>query len=423
MNSPIVGRSPFINSINQDTKPKHQQAANLEKLLKDDKATTEEVSLFTIQTHDIKEEDHEDALLFKRVLEQKAQIELKQQQQTQTSNVVSTNRYLDELGEAKYIESEDLDQLFEFFEMDKFSFDSIDPLIDKVGNMEDGLVEQELAGFFNANQFTKAQIYMMLNYIYNELTKKHKNRKALLAMIFGLLKQFENQESGYLFEFFSILGNSQLKEVNTKLINGMASINSGSIAIVSIKQMLSFIRETLNGEFENLVSSCIKHRLHILKRVAIKDATFEQKTELAEYLRFEKTLIAVHSIYLKAHDLRKDSAEQIKYIDNNFNFVSAVANFAEIANITEMAINTLCKQIVVIQDMSKINHVFIKRLAYFYSKLPMLIYNNLDERREKLMAGLRDFSEQMRKRESVGAKFSFLKQSSRDDKQDMVFNI
>ncbi|MDQ5921562.1 MAG: hypothetical protein QG673_1621 [Pseudomonadota bacterium] len=204
--------------------------------------------------------------------------------------------------EAKYIELQDLGELVKYFE-GGMSLGEVDTLLSNIVQQDDGSAEAGVAEFFNTHSFNPAQIYLALNYMYDTLVKKYKGKTKLLALIMKLIKQYESQESAYLFEFFSILRQPSLK-ANTALANGIAMANSGNMAVVSVKSMFGFIKDSLGGKFENLVSTCMKNRAHILKRLTKDNISFEQKSELAEYLKFEKTLIAVHSTYILATKLR-----------------------------------------------------------------------------------------------------------------------
>nr|MBP9743495.1 hypothetical protein [Burkholderiales bacterium] len=375
----------------------------------------------------------------------------------------------------------DLGELVKYFE-EGMSFEAVDSLVNNVVSLDDASAEGEVAEFFNANNFNSAQIYMILNYMYDTLTKKYTGKSKLLALVMKLIKQFENQESAYLFEFFSILRQPQLK-ANTALINGMALVNSGNAAVASVKSMLGFIHDSLNGSFENIVSTCMKNRAHILKRLSGEKISFEQKSELAEYLRFEKTLIALHSTYMLAKRWRDDQKRKkptwknandedeedeynnepqnklqsrinklkrkrqngtkmelevkknkeeakdpkapeimLELIEDDHKLVSSLSGFAESGNVSEMSVINLCKQI--INGNSKIFTIgFLNRLIYFYSKLPSLIYGYSEAQQEKIVHGLRNCVSQASAREKNNAKvtFSFLKK--RDDEQTVKYTV
>jgi len=231
---------------------------------------------------------------------------------------------------AKYKAEISLDELSTFFEDDKLEQDKLDGLANELAGGEDSMAEGILSDFIAKNNLDKAQIYVMLSYLVGVLNSEQKHREKLRKLVASLLKKLEQQESAYLFNFFNLLENKELQK-KPKLVKTLAEMAAGDISITTIKQSLRFVEESLEDDYDNLVSKCIKYRVHILKRLNNMDLSFEDKTELIDYFKFEKNIIILQSVYSRLGKLNNYIKEVKKGVVNeygNSSRVGAVFSFS-----------------------------------------------------------------------------------------------
>ncbi len=400
LNNPDLEYKSNNSSSRKPTNPAHKEVnAN----------QTANINLFETLQDNLMHEDHEeDVLFFKKMLESNSK---------QTNDQIRNETLLESLAdsvtsrfkEAKYIAHQELESLLSFFEDDNLSFKKVDGLIDEMVKVDEAQAEILLAKFLNNSKLSIAQIYMILNYIIDNIAKKRRDKKRLTDLISVLLKRLEHQESGYLFEFFSLLAHPEIKK-DISLMNGLASISSGNVTVNSVKQMLNFVQNNLGGDFENMVSSCLNNRASILKRLTVGEINFEQKTELAEYIKFEKILITLHSLYIKAFNFSKlssESQEKIVLVDDYYKLLSSLIGLAENALVSEISINNFFKQI--IKNPSQLTPGFLNKLLRLYDNFPMLVYNDTPQQKTKVLDGIRLLAKSLASKEVLQPKFAFLK--------------
>lgn len=370
--------------------------------------------LFAAHQEDLILEDRqEDRSFFEQVMETRQRaLNLEQGKQVLNSNELRNVATDSTDYKPRYLEHYELAVLTEYLSDTKVSFKELDEFVENMARMSDNLAEERLAMFLDAKQYSFAQIYLVLNYLLGIIQERFSAKKRLKKLLMSLLAELENQESAYLCEFFSLFNHPSLKG-KIELIDGLASVNSGNSSINSIKQMICFVRDSLNGEFDGLISVCMKKRVHILKRLGKKSISFEEKTELAEYLGFEKFLIMLHSIYCKVREFRKRSMEGRKAVilnDNYLTLINAIVNFADSANVSDLSINNMFKQIGL--SSRQVHIGFINRLISLYGSLPIQVYNDNPQTQQKIMDGLRNtLRSSVENKEQSQNKFSFLKQS------------
>lgn len=409
----INGVIPVVSTTLLDRK--NQQSENNKKPDSDNKLlSSPKIDIFAAHQEDLTEEDHEDSLFLNQVVQQK-KLET-QKHENYIYSRINTNRSSNtkEAQELRYLSSHELTKLAEYLDDAKLSFKELDALVDELAKLGDIMAENKLAVFFDSKELNLAQIYLALNYIAESLLNKYKIKKRLRNLVMGLLSDLESQESAYLFEFFALAKHPSLKG-KIGLINGMAALNSGNLTVTSVKQMLGFIRDSLNGEFDGLVSSCLRKRVHILERLNNKAISFEDKTELAEYLAFEKNLIAVNSIYLQIRKFKEECLSGKKPVvmtDNYLTLVSTFVNFAESLSINELAINNMYKQAGI--SSKQLHFGFLNRLIELYNSLPNLIYNDNLQIRQKIIDGLRNAIRNYESASHNGSKFAFIKKDKLD---------
>jgi cytidylate kinase len=291
---------------------------------------------------------------------------------------------------AKYKAEISLDELSTFFEDDKLEQDKLDGLANELAGGEDSMAEGILSDFIAKNNLDKAQIYVMLSYLVGVLNSEQKHREKLRKLVASLLKKLEQQESAYLFNFFNLLENKELQK-KPKLVKTLAEMAAGDISITTIKQSLRFVEESLEDDYDNLVSKCIKYRVHILKRLNNMDLSFEDKTELIDYFKFEKNIIILQSVYSRLGKLNNYIKEVKKGVVNeygNSSRVGAVFSFSELSMFSDSALSVLIRNLGFEIDIKK-STGFINELVRFFISLPLEVFNSTSGQKQKVVEGLR----------------------------------
>ncbi len=291
---------------------------------------------------------------------------------------------------AKYKAEISLDELSTFFEDDKLEQDKLDGLANELAGGEDSMAEGILSDFIAKNNLDKAQIYVMLSYLVGVLNSEQKHREKLRKLVASLLKKLEQQESAYLFNFFNLLENKELQK-KPKLVKTLAEMAAGDISITTIKQSSRFVEESLEDDYDNLVSKCIKYRVHILKRLNNMDLSFEDKTELIDYFKFEKNIIILQSVYSRLGKLNNYIKEVKKGVVNeygNSSRVGAVFSFSELSMFSDSALSVLIRNLGFEIDIKK-STGFINELVRFFISLPLEVFNSTSGQKQKVVEGLR----------------------------------
>lgn len=310
---------------------------------------------------------------------------------------------------SSYIETAETDVLFEFFDKKSLSKKGVDELSDTLLSCDEDLADGELDSFIKNGGFNLAEIYTILTYLYEEISKKEQKKKKLLGLLQRLLATLGQQNSGYLFEFFN-LANHPLVANNLKLANGIANLAAGNISSASIKDTIAFIREYLENDFTNLVSKCLRLRSHVLSRLTKTNVMFEDRQELSHYMKFEKNLITVNSIYLKLNNfntaITKSKVWDVTLSDNYAEIISALLSFTELPMVTELAIKNLIRGLGIIKSPSQLTG-FRNKIIQLLSGMPIVIFNNQDNHRQKIIQGLRNSFNHV-KVETGEEKFTFI---------------
>lgn len=298
---------------------------------------------------------------------------------------INPNEIIKDVYKSKFLNEEEFNSLLEIFEDHETIKDKFDELCDSLENTNENEETQVLNQFFMKNKLNKAQIYLALQYLFNKLQRKNL-KKSLQKKLGKWLSQFEVQESGYLFEFFSINNCEISNKFSTTQLDTIANLNSGNVNINDLKELATTINNVLSGSFDNMVSIFIKLRAHQLKQ--LKNMNFEDKARFVETYKLEKNLIILNSTHNKLKLLKeKLSLNKLEIKSGNLNTVMAILNFIESNFVSEISINNLVNSWQIKIDNQ--SFLFLNYLISLINKLPVALFNNNQNNIKKLNDNLR----------------------------------
>lgn len=303
------------------------------------------------------------------------------------NNTLETNpnKIIKDIYKTKFLNETEFNVLLEAFEDHELLKDKFNELHEAIENTSDNDETQILNQFFIKNKLNKAQMYMSLQYIFNKLQRKN-YKKSLQKKLSKWLSQFETQESGYLFEFFSINNCKVSNKFSTAQLDTIAKVNSGNININNLKELAITIDNVLNGSFDNSVSIFIKLRAHQLQYT--NNMNFEDKAKFVEIYKLERNLIILNSTHNKLKLLKeKLSKNKIEIRSSNLGTIMATLNLIESNFISEISLNNLINAWQI-----KINNnsfLFLNYLISLINKLPIELFNNNKNTIKKLNDNLR----------------------------------
>lgn len=279
----------------------------------------------------------------------------------------------------KTLDSGELDMLFEYADDEQHEFKNktekfAEELMESAEDTEMGSVEE----FIQGNQLSSAQIYILLNYIFNKLQRK-KRKEEFKKALAKLINDYQSQESAYLFEFFALNKNQQLSDkLSAQGINYVAKLNSGNVSLTNIKDAVNFIEQTF-VDLGNIVSLYMKIRARQIKMVNNGEKlTKENKFQLSELLRIESHLISVQSLHLSIKKMRKVlvNSKQIELNASDIQALKQILGFLETPFISEVQINTLFRNFN-IQNINTSKYLsLLNGILTLARSLPLSLYNN-----------------------------------------------
>lgn len=310
---------------------------------------------------------------------------------------------------SSYMSSAEIDTMFEYVEDSEVSKGDLDDLTEKLSASEDEAAAAIISEFFEGGMLSTVAVFAALTYLYEELSKKEKKKNKTLALLKRLLEKFSQQNSAFLSEMFQIQKHPLVKQ-STKLSIGLANLSAGNISIDSLKSAIQFVDDYLDADFDKIVSKCIRLRINVLSRLTTKRLSFEAKTELSGYLKCEKNLIVINSIY-NNFDKFKNSVEQDILIDGKL----STDNVKSLNSIIEFAENILINNFILKNFMNNIGfdkkfEVDLRlrtKIVELFQHLPMVLFNEDNKKRQKLIEAMRTFK--IRSDPESGNSFSFIK--------------
>ena len=290
-----------------------------------------------------------------------------------------------------YMSAVDLKTLLAFCNSKKLSQEKLDELLKNLLSAPEEEATSIIDGFLSGDEFNMAEIFAVLSFLLDEVSKKEQGkRKKTLALLQELLEKLSQQNSAFLSEFFALTQNALVAQ-SPKMAGGLANLSSGNISIASLKNTLKFVEEYLDADFENLVSKCIRLRVHTLARLTAEHLSFEDKSELGNYLRCEKNLILINSVYAKFNKFREEIHEDkifgITLSADNIKAINSVLNFAENLTVSNLVMRSFLQGIGA-GDSLLSDANFKNRILKLFEQMPASIFID-SATRQKVLAGIR----------------------------------
>jgi hypothetical protein len=309
------------------------------------------------------------------------------------------NRFKD-IFTSKYIPPEQIELLLEHYELSKENKHEVSNLIDQMVDAPEGAELALLNNMLQKTQMNKAQLYLVLNFIMERL-RRRKVKEKFLKQLEKWAMLYENQESGYLSEFFALANNKELlNKINEKFnVDAMANLNSGGVSISGIKQTIQLVAELFDNKFTNMVSMFMKLRANQLELVTHAARNPETKAKLHEMLSLEKNLIVVHSTYLQHAEFKKFLAKLIKnnpdkceswLQDKQNTILTATLNFCETNFISDLTVDKLLREWQLSDVLKSSSANFLYDLILFVHKLPVALFKDNAANIQKITEGVRN---------------------------------
>lgn len=138
---------------------------------------------------------------------------------------------------SRYLSTDELEILLDNYEFSEDDKSDIKKFIEQAINSTEGSELALLNSMLQKTQLNKAQLYLALNYVMEEL-RRRRAKKRFLQQLKRWSLVYENQESGYLAEFFALAKNKALvnKISNKCNLDALANLNSGALLMVELNR-------------------------------------------------------------------------------------------------------------------------------------------------------------------------------------------
>lgn len=304
------------------------------------------------------------------------------------TSVEGQERLLQDADVMKYLAGEEVEQLLSELDPKGEKKAKFEELTNKLSGAQEGTEDSLIDSYARNACSNKADIYMMLCYVSEGLSAR-KARERLLQRLKQIIDAFERQESGYLFEFFSMQnmpGATGKSPVNATFMDKMANLSSGHIQIDSLKQTFQFVCQILpEGELSKMVSLFMKVRAKQLKKMQSANLSREDKEEMLKLLKEERNLIMLNSLYSNCKrmvsKLKKTTEVQEKYVD----LLNHIISVLETSLVSGDGIQNLGRAIGV--KVGEAQGLFIRYLATIIEKAPIQLFQS-DAARVKVLEAL-----------------------------------
>ena len=198
---------------------------------------------------------------------------------------------------SRLLNEEEVHLLISYYEDSDINNES-ESLLDNLESCPEGQELSLLNDFFGGRELSTSQKYMLLLTLHSQLLKRNKKEhftKQLKAFIY----QFEQQNSGFLFEFFALIGNKQVTaKFSPDAVDALATINSAEININDLRTTIGVIEQISGEDFSNIVPLYMQSRIHQLKALQEYKGSFDDKSKLYELMAFERNLLQIHALYV-----------------------------------------------------------------------------------------------------------------------------
>jgi hypothetical protein len=226
---------------------------------------------------------------------------------------------------------------------------------------------------------------------------KKQGKKLFFMHLQRWIKVYANQNSSYLFEFFSLISNPKVAQQLARFnIESIAAINSEVTHIGGIKDTLQLITDSFNGEFDNLVSIYMKLRANQLSYLGAVNVNRENKSKLVSLIKIEQYLIIVNSLFCcqrkRLTELAKLGLMQAEPLDKVYmsTVLHATVNFCESSFITKLAVQKLFET----WGMNNLTNSQFKSALYhligFLRDLPIILFKNKPEHLKDFIAKIQE---------------------------------
>lgn len=300
---------------------------------------------------------------------------------------------------SRYLSTDELEILLDHYEFSEDDKNDIKKLIEQVIDATEGSELSLLNSMLQKTKLNKAQLYLALNYVMEEL-RRRRAKKRFLQQLKRWSLVYENQESGYLAEFFALAKNKALvNKISDKCnLDALANLNSGGVINGGIKQTIQLVAELFDNNYASMVSLFMKLRAQQLILLATDTVNPETKAKLHELLSLEKNLIILHSTYLQhsdfktnLHKLIKDNPEKSNsWLESKQNSIlTATVSFCETNFVSDLAIDRLLRDWGLADAIKSSNNSFLYDLILFVHKLPLALFKDNAVNIQKITDGIR----------------------------------
>ena len=389
-----------------------QQQTNKQKLLKEitqeglqDENELNDASLFTQQG--AKSQDSSSDIVAERY------INIANNFESITEESYSPNSISNLL--ASYMSSSELDVMMDYVDGDDMSKDSIDDLTDKISTSDEDEAPGLINEFLGSSELEPGTIFAVLTYLYEEFSKRKNKRAKLLGLLQQLLEKFSQQNSAYLAEMFQMQNHPGVKS-NPKLAAGMAKLAAGDISINSLKNAITFVEEHLDGDLKNIVSKCLRLRFHVLSKLTKENLTFEMKTELGGYVKCEKNLIVLNSMFSEFNKLKTSLGDHIT--PQNW---MPIKDTQALEKVMDFSLNQLVSSFVFKSFLTGIgmnkkfhDDVRVKNnILEMFSHFPLTVFEDDNKKRQQFIQNIRMLKSANSSGDKSVTNFNFIKPSKK----------
>ena len=129
---------------------------------------------------------------------------------------------------ARLLDNNELEVLCAYYDGSDLN-DEFESLAIEIEASEEGQEVAILNRFFGASDLSPAQKYYLLMLLHPKMANSNKKKKFAKELASYIL-QFEEQNSGFLFEFFSLIGNDKVtKNFSPAAVDALATIGGGEL--------------------------------------------------------------------------------------------------------------------------------------------------------------------------------------------------
>lgn len=211
---------------------------------------------------------------------------------------------------ALYLNSKHLEALCKFFKNPKMNPKVIEGFAKKLYGSSSKDRAKLINNFIEEQGYSAAETYVVLSFLFDQGSNSggdghgggdhshwsQADTEETQELLQNLITKIEKQNSAYLFEVFNLSKHPDVQN-NPKLAMGIANLqNNDSVDHSSLSGVLKFIQDTLDGDFNRLVSKVMRLRAEMLVMLTSATLTLEQRTQLANYGQIEQNLIILNTV-------------------------------------------------------------------------------------------------------------------------------